>query len=118
MGMVRDLRAGLDFLLFPEGTTTPGDRLAPLYEGGLRMAHRLGVRLLPLRLANVDGHYPWIGDDELLPHLRRLARFRRTRVTVRPGSVLDPAVCRDEEAWISIIRNHLDPAQDQDAKAS
>lgn len=108
-GIVRDLRAGEDFLLFPEGTTTPGDRLAPLYEGGLRMAHRLGVKLLPFRLATGDSQYAWIGDDSLVPHLQRVARHRRTRVSVHPGPVLDPANWPDEDQWVEAIRNHLAP---------
>lgn len=106
-GMVRDLSAGEDFLLFPEGTTTRGDRLAPLCEGGLRMAYRLGVKLLPLRLGSLDAHYPWIGDDSLVPHLKRVARSRSTRVTVLPGPVLDPTQWADEGLWVEAIRTHL-----------
>ncbi len=105
--MVRDLHAGEDFLLFPEGTTTRGDRLAPLHEGGLRMAYRLGVKLLPLRLASEDAHYPWIGDDSLVPHLKRVAQSRGTRVSVLPGPVLDPAACGNEDLWVETIRLHL-----------
>jgi 1-acyl-sn-glycerol-3-phosphate acyltransferase len=105
--MVRDLNAGEDFLLFPEGTTTCGDQLAPLCEGGLRMAYRLGVKLLPLRLASADAHYPWIGDDSLVPHLQRVARSRNTQVTILPGPMLDPAQCPDENLWVEAIRSHL-----------
>jgi 1-acyl-sn-glycerol-3-phosphate acyltransferase len=105
--MVRDLSAGEDFLLFPEGTTTSGEDLAPLYEGGLRMAHRLGVKLLPLRLASDDAHYPWIGDDSLVPHLKRVVQNRGTLVTVCPGPVLDPAQWPDEDLWVQAIRAHL-----------
>jgi 1-acyl-sn-glycerol-3-phosphate acyltransferase len=105
--MVRDLDAGEDFLLFPEGTTTTGEFLAPLYEGGLRMAYRLKVKLLPLRLATGDAHYPWIGDDSLVPHLERVVRNRSTRVTIQPGPVLDPADWRDEDLWVQTIRMHL-----------
>ena len=108
-GMVRDLRAGRDFLLFPEGTTTPGDRLAPLREGGLRMAHRLGVKVLPFRIASEDPHYPWIGDDSLMPHLKRVVRSRGTRVTERPGPLLDPGDW-EEDLWVQAIRRHLSAA--------
>ena len=106
-GMVRDLCAGEDFLLFPEGTTTAGEDLAPLHEGGLRMAHRLGVKLLPLRLASLDPQYPWTGDASLVPHLNRVAHSRDTRVSVLPGPVLDPAQWRDEDQWVEAIRGHL-----------
>jgi len=106
-GMVRDLDAGEDFLLFPEGTTTTGGQLAPLREGGLRMAYRLGVKLLPLRLDSADAHYPWIGDDSLVPHLKRVVRSRLTRVTVSPGAILDPAAWESEDLWVQAIRAHL-----------
>jgi len=105
--MVRDLAAGEPFLLFPEGTTTAGPGLAPLHQGGLRMAYRLGAKLLPVRLSSPDPYYPWIGDATLVPHLRRLMRSRNTRVLVRPGPVLDPADWPDENQWVQAIRMHL-----------
>lgn len=105
--MVRDLDAGEDFLLFPEGTTTTGEVLAPLYEGGLRMAYRLKVKLLPFRLASQDAYYPWIGDDSLMPHLKRVVQNRSTRVTIQPGPLLDPADWQDEDLWVQTIRTHL-----------
>jgi len=107
--MCQDQRAGEDVLLFPEGTTTRGPALAPLYEGGLRMAYRLGVKTLTFRLVAEDADYPWVGDQSLLPHLRTMAQSRRTRVTVRPGRILDPVECPDEEQWVRLIRNQMEP---------
>ena len=104
-----DLKAGEAFLVFPEGTTTHGDQLAPLYEGSLRLAYRRGVQVLPLRLASEDEHYPWVGDDPLFPHLLTLAWKRSTRVSVHPGPVLDPRQFPDEQAWMRAIRSHLEP---------
>jgi 1-acyl-sn-glycerol-3-phosphate acyltransferase len=109
-GLRADLRDGLPFLLFPEGTTTAGGTLAPLREGGLRMAYRLGIPVLPFRLEGADAHYPWVGDATLLPHLKALARARRTRVGVHPGRVLDPAAFPDETAFVAAIRAHLSPS--------
>jgi len=104
----RDLQAGEAFLVFPEGTTTLGDQLAPFYLGSLRMAYRLGVKVLPLRLASADAQYPWVGDAELLPHLKALAWSRHTRVSIHPGQVLDPRHCPDETGWIRAIRSQLE----------
>lgn len=108
-GIRKELTAGRHFLLFPEGTTTRGETLAPLREGGLRLAFRLGVQVLPFRLESPDPHYPWTGDASLLPHLARLARTRRTEVRLRPGPVLAPAAFRDEDRFVAAIRNHLSP---------
>jgi 1-acyl-sn-glycerol-3-phosphate acyltransferase len=104
----RDLAAGDAFLLFPEATTTAGDRLAPFQEGGLRWAYRRGITVLPLRLDCDDPGYPWLGDAELLPHLQDLARTRSTRVAIRPGPVLEPGGWRDEAGWLRAIHTHLE----------
>lgn len=104
-----DLRQGTDFLLFPEGTTTLGDGLADLYEGGLRAAYRLGTSTLPLRLHSRNAHYPWTGDDSLPPHLLGLARARGTRVDVHAGPVLHPQDFSCEATWVRTIQGHLTP---------
>jgi len=102
-------------LLFPEGTTTRGEALAPLYEGGIRAAHRLGIPVLPIRLFCPESHYPWTGDESLLPHLLTLTRARRTRILVHPGPVLAPGSFSSEYAWVQAIQAHLSP-QTQDLR--
>ena len=104
-----DLRDGEDLLVFPEGTTTLGDTLAPLQEGALRAAYRLGVTVLPIRLVCRDAHYPWTGDDQLPPHLVALARARTTCVHLHPGQVMNPRECASESQWVQAIRTHLAP---------
>ncbi len=105
--LIRHWRTGAPFLLFPEGTTTRGDGLAPLHEGGLRAAYRLGLSVLPLRIESSDAHYSWVGEASLPPHIQVLCRCQQTRVRVHPGPVVAPT--GDEEAWLRALRNHLDP---------
>lgn len=107
--LAADLSAGRPFLLFPEGTTTLGEGLARLQPGGLLAAHRMGVRILPLRLSSPDAHYPWIGDMELLPHLRGLARARGTTVRVEARPTLDPANFPTESQWLRAATEALAP---------
>jgi len=107
--LAADLRRGEDVLIFPEGTTTRGECLAPLYEGGLRAAYRLGIPVLPIRLSSPEAHYPWTGDESLLPHLLGLTRARRTRILVHPGAVLLPQAFSHEHHWVSAIAAHLTP---------
>ena len=102
------LKEGRDMLLFPEGTTTRGERLAPFYEGGLRVAYELGLPAQPLRLSSPARHYPWTGDETLLPHLRTLFTTR-TPVTVVAEAPLHPAGFRDPEQWIAAFRAALEP---------
>lgn len=102
------LQSGRDMLLFPEGTTTRGERLAAFYEGGLRAAFELGLPAQPLRIASPAPHYPWTGDETLLPHIRTLFATR-TLVTVTAEAPLHPADFSEPSAWISAFRNALAP---------
>ena len=111
VGVVRELRRGRPFLIFPEGTTTRGHHLARVHEGGLLAAHRLGLPTLPIRLDCEAPHYPWIGDESLLPHLRKLAAEAPLTVQLRPGPVLDPGTLQDPYEWLARVRGHLAPRQ-------
>ncbi|HJU83529.1 MAG TPA: lysophospholipid acyltransferase family protein [Holophagaceae bacterium] len=107
-----DLRAGRPMLLFPEGTTTRG-RLAPFHGGGLLAAWRLGIPAQPLRLETAADHYPWTGDETLLPHLGVLLRQPVTELRLHAGPLLDPRDFPDPADWIATFRHHLssdDPA--------
>ncbi len=99
---------GRDMLLFPEGTTTRGERLAGFYEGGLRGAFDLGLPAQPLRIASAAPHYPWTGEETLLPHLQTLFASR-SQVTVTAEEALYPADFPDPAAWISAFRTALAP---------
>ncbi len=104
------LRGGRDMLLFPEGTTTRGDRLAPFYEGGLRAVHALGLPAQPFRLSSPAGHYPWTGAETLLPHLRILLATR-TPLRVESLEPLHPGDFPDPAAWIAAFRTALAPPE-------
>lgn len=108
--MVAELRRGRDFLLFPEGTTTRGLQLGAVHSGGLLAAHRLGIPTLPLRLDCTAAHYPWTGDELLMPHLRALAAGPRLQVRIKPGPRLDPADFPDPYEWLASLRRHLAPS--------
>jgi 1-acyl-sn-glycerol-3-phosphate acyltransferase len=111
VGLVGELRQGRDFLIFPEGTTTRGQHLARVHTGGLLAAHRLGLPALPIRLDCAAPHYPWIGEDTLLPHLRELAAGPPITVELSPGPMLDPASLPDPYEWLAVLRGHLAPRQ-------
>jgi 1-acyl-sn-glycerol-3-phosphate acyltransferase len=102
------LQAGRDMLLFPEGTTTRGERLAAFYEGGLRVAFYLGMPAQPMRISSPAPHYPWTGSETLLPHLQTLFTTR-TQVTVTAGETLYPADFSSPTEWIAAFRAALQP---------
>jgi 1-acyl-sn-glycerol-3-phosphate acyltransferase len=102
------LLEGRDMVLFPEGTTTRGNHLAPFYEGGLLTAFNLGLAAQPLRISSPAPHYPWTGNDSLLPHLKALLATP-TPVTVAAEAPLHPADFSDPGDWIAAFRTALAP---------
>lgn len=107
--LLHELRRENPMLLFPEGTTTTGNGLAPLQEGGLRAAYRCNASLQPFVLSSPDARYPWIGDDALLPHLGRLLRGPGLDLLVRAHPPLHPRDFDGESAWLEAIRHSLTP---------
>ncbi len=105
-----DLRAGRPMLLFPEGTTTRGEGLAPLNPGGLKAAWELGIPLQPIRLDSSAPHYPWTGDDTLVPHLRTLFATR-TPVQVDARKPMWPGDFSSPEAWVDGVTEALSPRE-------
>lgn len=104
-----DWAEGRNLLLFPEGTTTDGSRLAPLHRGGPGLAWRLGIPVLAVRLSSPDAHYPWLGEASLAPHLRGILQAPRTRLRVEPRGLLLPHDFPTRAAWLEAIRAALAP---------
>jgi 1-acyl-sn-glycerol-3-phosphate acyltransferase len=104
----KSLLSGQDMLLFPEGTTTRGDRLAKFYEGGLKAAYQLGIPAQPLRISSPHPHYPWIGDDPLLLNLKGLFGTR-TALLVDALEPLHPSDFSGPAAWIDAFKAALAP---------
>lgn len=85
------LNAGLNVTLFPEGSTSPGDRLLDFKKTLLEAAVRSRCRVAPavIRYTAIDGKafdvtnrdaVAWYGDMTFLPHLLRLAATRSVDV--------------------------------------
>ncbi|GFM68928.1 lysophospholipid acyltransferase family protein [Pseudomonas lijiangensis] len=71
------LQHGTPLVIFPEGTTTDGRGLRTFHGRLLSSAIEAGVALQPVAIAysrdgKPDPIAPFIGDDDLLSHLRRL----------------------------------------------
>jgi lyso-ornithine lipid O-acyltransferase len=95
----RALAAGVNVVAFPEGTTTPGDRLLPFHRGifGIAMIHNVPV--LPVTLVYDDPGVAWVGEDPFLSHyLTRVASARKTGVTVHVGPLMIPSTFRSARA--------------------
>lgn len=71
------LHQGHPLVIFPEGTTTDGRSLRTFHGRLLSSAIEAGVNLQPVAIAYLrngqpDAIAPFIGDDDLLSHVRRL----------------------------------------------
>lgn len=71
------LEQGHSLLIFPEGTTTDGRQTGPFHSRLLSCAISTGAPVQPVairyrRAGEYDGIAPFIGDDELPEHLKRL----------------------------------------------
>lgn len=82
----RALDAGVSVLVFPEGTTTRGDRVLPFHRGIFGLAHRLGVPVVPVAMRFTDPACCWVGDDPFIGHYWRMARAPRIPVRIDFGA--------------------------------
>lgn len=81
------LRAGHSLVIFPEGTTTDGQQLRTFHPRLLACAIDTGTPVQPVAIryrrdGAPDPLTPFIGDDDLLSHLRRLLAADRAIVEV------------------------------------
>jgi len=84
------LARGEGVVVFPEGTSSPGDEVLPFRASLLAPAEELGleVRAAGLAYATADSDPParvsvcWWGDMEFAPHVLGLLRLRAVRATL------------------------------------
>lgn len=81
------LAAGRRVTLFPEGTTSTGETVLPFRAALFEAARRAAVVVQPVALrygaaAGPDRLAPFVGEDDLLAHLRRILPRRRTLLTI------------------------------------
>lgn len=89
----RALAAGVSVIAFPEGTTSPGDRLLPFHRGIFGLAILQNVPVLPVALIYSDPRVAWVGEDPFLNHyIFRVASQRETHVTVRVAPLINPGL--------------------------
>lgn len=83
-GMRKNLRSGRTVLVFPEGTTHPGDNVREFHAGAFTAARGLEVELLPVGIAYRPGA-EFVGET-FIEYIDRVASRRLTRVVIKFGS--------------------------------
>jgi lyso-ornithine lipid O-acyltransferase len=88
---MRSFERGVPVLVFPEGTTTRGDRVLPFKRGSFGAALHAGVPIVPVALHYESRQAAWVGDDTFLPHYMRTLSKPYTRVSVEVLPALEHA---------------------------
>ena len=101
------LKDGFDVVLFPEGTTTAGDKILPFRKSLMEAATLAGVNILPLCLnyrsvngqpvsENTKNAVFYYGDDTFLPNLMRVLDLRDIHLEISslPPVPVNDGACR------------------------
>lgn len=89
------IHGGRPLVLFAEGTTSTGEGVRPFYPRLFAAAQQPGIRVQPVALrygtnAAPDPVAPFVGDDDLVPHLLNVLRHPGMRVEVSFLPVIEP----------------------------
>ena len=105
--MARMLRQGQRLMLFPEGTTTRGDRVLRFHGKLFQPAQAAGSRIQTLALRYRDeaaGRAPFVGDDQFLPHLLGILALKRIELEIHYCPALPNGLRRDQIARVARLQ--------------
>lgn len=109
----RRLERGDNIILFPEGTTSDGNRILPFASAFFTLGFgpaKPWVQPVTIVYDELDGQLvrradrpmiAWYGDMDLMPHLSRLMRRRSLRATILFGDPLPPGSFTSRKALSS-----------------
>ncbi|WLQ11553.1 lysophospholipid acyltransferase family protein [Hahella aquimaris] len=112
------MRDGATTLIFPEGTTTDGQRVKKFHGRLLNAAIQAQVPIQPITLHyrrdNVpDAYAPFIGDDEFVSHLVRLMKATPTDVYVAIHPVMEVAMDTPAESVARTAQQQVETSLQQ-----
>jgi 1-acyl-sn-glycerol-3-phosphate acyltransferase len=103
------LKLGVNVLIFPEGTSTAGEKILPFQSAHFAAPLKAGAPIVPvtIRYRAVDGEpisaqsrdrVYWYGDMEFAPHFWGLLGLRSLEVSVKIHSKLETAAYKNNSA--------------------
>ncbi len=82
------LKSGEGVLMFPEGSSYPGDEVRPFRPGAFNAARRAGAQIIPFGIAYSD-ESAYYHKESFLTHLCRIGSLSNLRVAVEVGQLLE-----------------------------
>jgi 1-acyl-sn-glycerol-3-phosphate acyltransferase len=105
---LRALAHGVSVLVFPEGTTTVGERALPFKRGAFGLARLAGVPVVPVAVQFEDKSAAWVGDELFLPHFARTVARPLTSVNIRFLPSIDPDSVGSADELAALARAQID----------
>jgi 1-acyl-sn-glycerol-3-phosphate acyltransferase len=99
------IEAGRAVMLYPEGTTYPGDEVRPFRAGAFLAAQRTGAEIVPVGIAYEGANASFL-DESFTAHLMRVSSARRTRVGLVIGEAI-PGPHPDVEATRALAQERV-----------
>lgn len=110
--VAKTLAEDVPVVIFPEGTTTAGDRVLPFHGALFDSAVRQAVDIWPASVSysfadgkDAAGTVAYFGDDTLMPHLMRLAG--RNNVVAHVRFAAEPVAAVDRAAAAQASRTEV-----------
>lgn len=113
------LNAGDGIILFPEGTTSDGNRILPFASSFFALAEAVAkpyVQPVTLVYDGLDGlpvlradrpEIAWYGDMELAPHFNRIGRRRSVHATIVLDAPLAPGTFPHRKAFAAALQARI-----------
>ncbi len=83
--MIDHVKRGNGIVIFPEGTTFPGDEVREFKPGAFTVARRTGCEIVPVGLAYAGEGSAYEEDDTFVEHMKRVSARPTTRVAMVVG---------------------------------
>lgn len=98
--MIEQVKRGNGVVIFPEGTTYPGDEVRELKPGAFTVARRTGCEIVPVGLAYAGEGAAYLENDTFVEHMRRVAGRPKTRVAMVIGAPLSAEGADSQELGV------------------
>jgi 1-acyl-sn-glycerol-3-phosphate acyltransferase len=92
--MQQAIDRGRGVMVYPEGTTFPGDEVRPFRPGAFLAAQQTGAEIVPVGIAYSSEGASFV-EESFTAHMRRVSSSRVTRAAIEAGEPMAPQDMQD-----------------------